>query len=327
MDAVTPSSTDRDFGSQLADHSLAVLLPCHNEEAAIAKVVQAFRTAFPHAHIFVYDNCSTDSTSAAAEKAGAIVRREPWPGKGNVVRRMFADIDADIYLMADGDGTYDATAAPEMVSRLLIEHLDMVVGTRRDVYDNAHRKGHGFGNMVFNKIYRSLFGPMFTDIFSGYRVFSRRFVKSFPAISSGFEIETEISVHASQLRMPTCEIPTEYGKREEGSSSKLRTFRDAARILLTIVRLFKEIKPARFYGLIAVILSTGAILISVPLFSTYLETGQVPRFPTAILATGMMLLAAISLGGGLLLESVANGRLEQKRLFYLSMTQLGKRKT
>lgn len=326
MDDTAAAAWTTDSKPTLAFASIAILLPCHNEAVAIAKVVQSFRSVLPDAHIFVYDNCSTDDTADVAREAGAIVRSEPWPGKGNVVRRMFADIDADIYLMADGDGTYDAEAAPLMVRRLIDEHLDMVVGTRKDVYDNAHRKGHGFGNMLFNKVYRGLFGPLFTDIFSGYRVFSRRFVKSFPAISSGFEIETEISVHASQLRMPIAEIPTRYGERDEGSTSKLRTFRDAFRILFTIVRLFKEIKPARFFGLIALVLTAVAILISLPLLATYLETGQVPRFPTAILATGMVLLAAISFAGGLLLDSVASGRLEQKRLFYLSMPQFGKRR-
>lgn len=302
--------------------TIAVVIPCHNEGPSIARVVADFRRELPGAYIFVYDNRSTDETAEQATQAGAIVRTEPWSGKGNVVRRMFADIDADLYIMADGDGTYDASAAGVMVNRLLNDHLDMVVGARRNVYEDAHRKGHGLGNRIFNAIYRSLFGPQFSDIFSGYRVFSRRFVKSFPAISSGFEVETEMSVHASQLRMPIAEIPTRYGARQEGSASKLHTFRDAFRILYTLVLLFKEIRPARFYGIIALILSVSAILISLPLLLTYVETGLVPRFPTAILATGMMLLAAMSLGVGLLLDSVARGRLEQKRLWYLSMPQL-----
>lgn len=302
--------------------TIAVLLPCYNEGLSISKVVNDFKAALPEAYIFVYDNNSADNTAEEASKAGAIVRSEPWPGKGNVVRRMFADIDADLYIMADGDGTYDASASTEMVSRLINEHLDMVVGTRNNVYENAHRKGHGFGNRLFNGIYRSLFGPLFTDIFSGYRVFSRRFVKSFPAISSGFEIETEMSAHASQLRMPIVEILTEYGARQEGSASKLRSFRDGFRILRTLLLFYKEIRPAWFYGIIALALSLLALAISVPLLITYLETGLVPRFPTAVLATGMMLLAAISFVSGLILDSVARGRLELKRLFYLSMTQL-----
>ncbi len=300
----------------------AVLIPCYNEGLSIAQVVTDFRKVLPDAMIFVYDNRSTDNTAEEAKRAGAIVRYEPWPGKGNVVRRMFADIDADIYIMADGDGTYDASKAAQMVELLLDQHLDMVVGTRENVFENAHRAGHGLGNRLFNTVYRSLFGPLFTDIFSGYRVFSRRYVKSFPAISSGFEIETEMSVHASQLRMPITEIPTEYGARQEGSESKLRTFRDAFRILRTFLLLFKEIRPARFYGTIAALLSIAAVFISLPLLLTYLETGLVPRVPTAILATGMMLLAAICLGGGMVLDSVARGRLEQKRLIYLGMPQL-----
>jgi len=207
-----------------------------------------FRKHLPSASIYVYDNRSSDGTAAAAREAGAIVRHELWPGKGNVVRRMFADVDADIYLMADGDGTYDASSAPGMVERLVVEQVDMVVGARKGVRSDAHRRGHGFGNRLFNLLYRRLIGPDFTDIFSGYRVFSRRFVKSFPAISSGFEIEAEMSVHASQLRMPIAEMETDYRERLRGSQSKLRTFRDALRILTTLVRLFKEIRPLLFYG-------------------------------------------------------------------------------
>ena len=301
---------------------IAVLVPCYNEEITIERVVRDFVNAIPTAHIFVYDNCSTDHTIVRARAAGAIVRNEPWPGKGNVVRRMFADIDADVYVMADGDATYDPTVAPYMILRLLAERLDMVVGTRSDVFSNAHRVGHGFGNRLFNRLYRGLFGPIFTDIFSGYRVFSRRFVKSFPAISSGFEIETEMSVHASQLRMPVSEIKTRYGAREEGSVSKLRTFRDAFRILGTFLLLYKEIYPARFFGAIAVFLALLALGLAYPLFETYFETGLVPRLPTAILTTGLVMLAAISLVSGLILDSVARGRLEHKRLLYLGLPQL-----
>ncbi|MBP7609413.1 MAG: glycosyltransferase [Steroidobacteraceae bacterium] len=301
--------------------AVAVLLPCFNEGLSIASVVADFQRALPSAHLFVYDNRSTDDTAKEAARAGAIVRTEPWPGKGNVVRRMFGDIEADIYVIADGDGTYDASEASRMVDKLLLEHLDMVVGTRMNVYADAHRKGHGFGNRLFNGLYGSLFGPLFTDIFSGYRVFSRRFVKSFPAVSSGFEIETEMSVHASQLRMPTAEIPTRYGMREEGSASKLRTFRDGWRILMTLLLLFKEIRPARFFGSIAAALSTVSLLLGAPLLYTFMHTGLVPRIPTAILATGLMLIAALSLGIGLVLDSVARGRLEQKRLIYLGMPQ------
>lgn len=302
--------------------NIAVLIPCYNEALSIAKVICDFRVALPSAKIYVYDNRSTDDTSSVARLAGAIVRFEPWPGKGNVVRRMFADIDADVYIMADGDGTYDPKVAPQMIAKLLNEHLDMVVGTRRDVYSNAHRLGHGIGNKLFNGIYRSLFGPLFTDIFSGYRVFSRRFVKSFPAISSGFEIETEMSVHASQVRMPIAEIQTEYGARQEGSVSKLRTFRDAFRILKTIALLFKEIQPARFYGGIAVLLLLISLVLGYPLLDTYMHTGLVPRIPTAILVTGIILLAGVSFGSGLVLDSVARGRLEMKRMVYLGFSLL-----
>lgn len=301
---------------------VAVLLPCFNEARSIANVVEEFRGVLPHALIFVYDNCSTDGTAAAAERAGALVRAESWPGKGNVVRRMFSDVDADIYVIADGDGTYDATAARGMVDLLIRDHLDMVVGTRANVYSNAHRKGHGAGNRLFNSLYIRLFGPLFTDIFSGYRVFSRRFVKSFPAISSGFEIETEISVHASQLRMPIAEVATEYRARVEGSFSKLRTIRDGLNILKTIVLLFKEIEPARFFGSFAVLFLGVALAFGTPVLLTFLETGLVPRLPTAVLATGLALLGAIALGVGLILDSVARGRLEHKRLVYLSMPQL-----
>ena len=317
-DTLTPSQADR----FIASLTIAVLLPCHNEALSIARVVAGFRAVLPTARIFVYDNRSTDDTSAVARAAGAIVRAEPWPGKGNVVRRMFADIDADVYLMADGDGTYDPAVAAEMVRRLVLEHLDMVVGTRRNVYENAHRKGHGFGNQVFNGFYRRLFGPLFTDIFSGYRVFSRRFVKSFPAVSSGFEIETEMSVQASQLRMPVAEIETTYGKREEGSSSKLRTYHDAFRILRTQVLLFKEVRPARFFGYIAAALVVLAVVLAYPVVVRFIEFHDVPRFPTAILSTGLVLLGAISSIAGLILDSVAAGRLEQKRLAYLRIPQL-----
>ena len=299
-------------------NKIAVLLPCYNEGLSIRKVVEDFRATLPSATIYVYDNRSSDNTADEARAAGAVVRKEQWPGKGNVVRRMFSDIDADIYLMADGDGTYDCSMAPQMIQRLIDEHLDMVVGTRRDVYENAHRMGHGFGNRLFNGLYCSLFGPLFNDIFSGYRVFSRRFVKSFPAVSSGFEIETEMSVHASQLRMPIAEIPTQYGARQEGTESKLRTVRDGLRILFTFLILFKEIRPARFFGVLAIALILVAVLLAVPLLFTYLQTGLVPRFPTAILATGLVLLGGIFMVSGLILDSVARGRLEQKRMWYVS---------
>lgn len=322
--AATPSEpATRSFGAL----KIAVVLPCYNEGLAIRAVVKKFQQVLPSAQVYVYDNRSSDNTASEARAAGALVRHEPWPGKGNVVRRMFADLDADIYLMADGDGTYDAERAPAMIARLIDEQLDMVVGTRENVYENAHRAGHGFGNRLFNGLYRRLFGRLFTDIFSGYRVFSRRFVKTFPAVSAGFEIETEMSVHASQLRMPIVEMPTAYGKRQEGSASKLNTIRDGIRILLTFMLLLKEVRPAQFYGSIAFGFMFVSIVLGIPLFETYAETGTVPRFPTAILATGLMLLAGISFMCGLILDSVARGRLEQKRIHYLQVprfkTELG----
>jgi glycosyltransferase involved in cell wall biosynthesis len=306
------------FNQNAPLHKIAVLLPCYNEELTIRKVVEDFKAVLPTATIYVYDNRSSDNTSQQARAAGAIVRREEWPGKGNVVRRMFSDIDADIYLMADGDGTYDPKAAPEMIQRLIDDHLDMVVGTRRDVYENAHRMGHGLGNQLFNRLYRNLFGPLFNDIFSGFRVFSHRFVKSFPAVSSGFEIETEMSVHACQLRMPIAEIPTEYGARQEGTESKLRTVRDGLRILVTFLILFKEIRPARFFGALAFAFLGLAVILAAPLLVTYLQTGLVPRIPTAILSTSLVLLGGIFMVSGLILDSVARGRLEQKRMWYLA---------
>lgn len=301
-----------------SDITIAVLLPCFNEGLSIRQVVETFRSVLPSAEIYVYDNNSTDNTAAEARAAGAIVRAEVWAGKGNVVRRMFCDIDADVYVMADGDGTYDASAAPTMIGMALRDHLDMVVGTRMNVYEDAHRKGHGFGNWLFNSMYRSLFGRLFNDIFSGYRVFTRRFVKSFPAVSSGFEIETEMSVHASQLRIPVAEYPTAYGARQEGSVSKLHTVRDALRILRTFVVLFKEYRPAAFFGSIAGVLVLAALALAVPLFMTYFATGLVPRFPTAVLVASMVLLAAVFGVSGLILDSVARGRLEQKRIWYMT---------
>jgi glycosyltransferase involved in cell wall biosynthesis len=297
---------------------IAVLVPCLNEALTIEKVVGDFHVALPGANIYVYDNCSTDDTSEIAARAGAVVREERWPGKGNVVRRMFADIEADVYIMVDGDGTYDAGAAPDMVRRLIQERLDMLVAVR----DGPHRRYHGFGNLVFNGIYRRLIGREYSDIFSGYRAFSHRFVKSFPAISCGFEIETEMSVHASLLRMPVSEMNTPYGERPSGSVSKLKTIRDSVRILKTILYLFKEIRPAVFFTTIAAIFAVTAIGFGIPLLKTYLETGLVPRFPTAILATGLMILSALSVVCGLILDTVAQGRLEQKRILYLAINHL-----
>lgn len=302
----------------LSAPTVAVLVPCHNEAQTIGGVVSAFMRALPGATVYVYDNRSTDGTAEAAAASGATVRREMRPGKGNVVRRMFGDVEADVYILVDGDGTYDADAAPRMVELLTMGMLDMVVANRQGVYQNAHRAGHGFGNRVFNAFYRAVFGSEFRDIFSGYRAFSRRFVKSFPAVSRGFEIETEMSVHASELRLPVAEIEAPYGQRPEGSVSKLNTFRDAARILRMMLILYKEVRPARFFGYIAAVLFSVALLLGIPLIETFLQTGLVPRFPTAILATGLAVLSAISLTCGLILDSVARSRLEQKRFAYLA---------
>jgi glycosyltransferase involved in cell wall biosynthesis len=298
--------------------SIAVLLPCYNEEAAVAQTVAAFRAALPDARIYVYDNNSADRTAEVARAAGAIVRTERMQGKGHVVRRMFADVDADIYLMADGDATYDAAAAPAMVRRLVDEQLDMVVGARKSEVEEAYRRGHRLGNRLFTGILASLFGRTFTDIFSGYRVFSRRFVKSFPALARGFETETEISVHALELAMPVGEIVTAYGARPEGSVSKLSTYRDGWRIMKTILHLFRIERPVLFYGGFAAFLAALAIVLGVPLAITYAETGLVPRFPTAILITGLMIVAALSFAVGLILDTVVRGRREVRRLHYLS---------
>lgn len=301
---------------------IAVLLPCHNEEATIAGVVLGFRAALPEARIIVFDNASDDATAAMARAAGAEVRAEPRRGKGNVVRRMFADIEADIYLMADGDGTYDAGAAPEMVRRLIADRVDMVVARRRDVTIDAGRAGHAFGNLVFNRLSGRLFGRDFTDIFSGYRAFSRRFVKSFPAVSSGFEIETEMSVHASQLKIPVAEIEAGYGVRPEGSTSKLATFRDGRRILWTFLLLLKETRPLAFFATLGLVFATLALLLATPLLMTWLETGLVPRLPTALLATGLMILAFLMISSGLTLDSLTRSRIESKRILYLAVPGL-----
>ena len=302
---------------------IAVLLPCYNEEAAIAQTIAGFRAALPTAHIYVYDNNSIDRTCAVAAEAGAIVRTERMQGKGHVVRRMFADVEADIYVMADGDATYDAAAAPELVKRLVDEQLDMVVGARKSEVEEAYRRGHRLGNRLFTGLLANLFGRSFSDIFSGYRVFSRRFVKSFPALSRGFETETEISVHALELAMPVAEIVTAYGARPEGSESKLSTYRDGWRIMKTILHLFRIERPVLFYGGFGVFLAAFAIVISIPLVITYMETGLVPRFPTAILATGLMIVAFLSFMCGLILDTVVRGRREVRRLHYLSLPVVG----
>jgi glycosyltransferase involved in cell wall biosynthesis len=301
--------------------AIAVLIPCQNEAATIGTVVRDFRAALPQARICVFDNASKDATAAAAHAAGAEVFSERRRGKGNVVRRMFAEISADVYVIVDGDGTYDASAVPELVKMIVDDRLDMAIGVRANVRENAHRRGHALGNRVFNRLYGALFGYAFGDLFSGYRAFSRRFVKSFPALSSGFEIETELSVHATQLRLPIGEIVLPYAKRADGSQSKLRSVSDGWRIFRTLIYLLKETRPAVFFGLPAAAFLLAAIVLAAPLVETYVETGLVPRFPTAILCMGLVILSCMSATCGLILDSLARFRVEQKRMLYLALTQ------
>ena len=298
---------------------IAVLVPCFNEEASIGRVVTDFLAVMPSARVYVYDNNSSDRTVQEAERAGAVVRREPWQGKGNVVRRMFADVEADVYVLVDGDGTYDAFVAPRLVSVLLEDGLDMVNAARVATATEAFRPGHRFGNRFLTSLVTSVFGRRITDILSGYRIFSRRFVKSFPALASGFEIETELTVHALELRMPIAEVATSYGARLPGSASKLRTYTDGLRILKTIVVLVKEERPLAFFTGLFVFLVSLSLLLGWPLLAEFLETGLVPRLPTAVLATGLMLLAFLSLACGMILDTVTRGRRELKRLQYLSV--------
>jgi glycosyltransferase involved in cell wall biosynthesis len=306
------------------NRTIAVLLPCFNEAAAIGSVVAGFQRALPTARIYVYDNNSTDRTREEAARAGAIVRSELHQGKGNVVRRMLADIEADIYVLADGDATYDADAAGTLIDTLITRNLDMVVGSRRG-RDGAYPPGHQAGNRFFNLVVTHLFGAGFTDILSGYRVLSRRFAKSFPVSSSGFEIETELSVHALDLKIAVAEMPLPYGARPAGSQSKLRTWRDGWRILMTTLRLHKELQPFRFFGAIGAALIAAAIGLALPLFQTWLETGLVPRFPTAILATGIIQLGFLSFACGLVIEAIARARREAKRMRFLDLASVADR--
>jgi glycosyltransferase involved in cell wall biosynthesis len=299
---------------------VAVLIPCYNEEAAIAAVVRDFRAALPAARIYVYDNNSTDRTRQLAEQAGAVVRLETRQGKGHVVCRMFADVDADVYVLVDGDDTYDAASAPKMVQKLAAQQLDVVTGVRVTQSSGAYRPGHVLGNRLLTGLVGSLFENRFSDMLSGYRVFSRRFVKSFPALVSGFEIETAFTVHALELRMPSGEISTPYKDRPAGSASKLRTFHDGSRILLTILRLLLEVRPLALLGTCGVLSALASIVLAIPIFITYAETGLVPRLPTAVLSASLMLLAFLSLATGLILDSVTLGRREAKRLAYLDIS-------
>ena len=298
---------------------IAVLLPCYNEAATVGSVVRGFRAALPDAHIHVYDNNSTDGTALHAMLAGAHVVRERRQGKGHVVRRMFADIDADIYIIADGDGTYAPEDAEELVRTLLTERADMVVGTRRGVHDDAGRQGHAFGNRLFNILYRAIFGPDFTDIFSGYRAFSRRFVKSFPAVSGGFEIETEMSVHASRLKLPVSELELHYGRRPEGSHSKLSTFRDGGKILWMFAMLMKETRPFAFFGTISVLFMLASLGFMGPVLAEYFATGLVSRMPTWVLSTALAMISIMLFTAGVILDSVARARAEQLRIHYMSL--------
>jgi glycosyltransferase involved in cell wall biosynthesis len=302
----------------LSSLRIAVLVPCFNEEAAIATVVGDFRKALPSATLYVYDNNSKDRTAAVAREAGAEVRTERRQGKGHVVRRMFADIDADIYVLVDGDATYDAQSAPRMVEVLVNERLDMVVGRRVDQGKAAYRMGHRTGNRLLTEFLASVFGEEFKDILSGYRVFSRRFVKSFPVLSDGFEIETELAVYALELALPVAELDTPYYARPEGSFSKLNTWRDGFRILGTILKLYRSERPLRFFAAIGISLALVSIGLAIPIFITYFEQGLVPRLPTAVLSTGLMIVAILSVASGLVLDTVTRGRREMKLLAYLA---------
>jgi glycosyltransferase involved in cell wall biosynthesis len=303
--------------------TVAVLLPCYNEAAAIGKVIEDFRRVLPRARVYVYDNNSKDDTSGVAQRAGAIVRTEKQQGKGNVVRRMFADIDADVYVLVDGDDTYEAAAAPKMIERLVLERLDMITGVRREVAKDAYRRGHRFGNWMLTGLVRWIFSANVGDMLSGYRVLSRRFVKSFPTQASGFGIETEMTVHGLEMLMPLAEMETDYKERPPGSVSKLNTYRDGFRILFLILTLAKEERPLFFFGMIALALALASIGLSIPILITYLNTGLVPRFPTLIAATALMLAAFLSFFSGLILDTVTRGRWETKRLSYLQLPPPG----
>ena len=302
---------------------IAVLVPCYNEEVAIAKVVADFRAALPEATIYVYDNNSTDGTVEVARRAGAVVGRETHQGKGNVVRRMFADVDADVIVLVDGDATYDAASARALIARLLEDRLDMVVAARVHRDESAFRMGHRIGNRLFSASVDWVFNATFTDILTGYRVFSRRFVKSFPVLSRGFEIEIELTVHALELELPTAEMATPYYARPAGSASKLSTWRDGLRILSTIINLYRSERPLAFFAGLGIALAVVSVVLAIPIFVTYLEQGLVPRVPTAILSTGLMLLAFLFVAAGLILDTVTRGRREMKLLAYLAQRAPG----
>jgi glycosyltransferase involved in cell wall biosynthesis len=296
---------------------VAVLIPCYNEAATIGTVIKDFRAALPTAAIYVYDNNSSDDTIKVADQAGALIRREYQQGKGHVVRRMFADIEADVYVLVDGDDTYEASAAGRLVDKLMSDGLDLVTAKRKAISGEAYRFGHQFGNRLLTFLVAKSFGSRVSDMLSGYRILSRRFVKSFPVLTGGFEIETELTAHALELGMPQDEVETVYRERPAGSDSKLSTYRDGAKILLTIVRLLKAERPLAFFSVWFVILFATSTILAWPILITFLDTGLVPRVPTAILSTGIMLLAFLSLASGLILDTVTRGRREFKRLSYL----------
>jgi glycosyltransferase involved in cell wall biosynthesis len=312
--------------SAVGGHQIAVLVPCYNEELTIGNVVTAFRAALPEAAIYVYDNNSTDRTIEVATAAGAICRRESQQGKGNVVRRMFADIEADVYVMVDGDDTYDATSARRLIAPVLYEQADMVNAVRIATAKLAYRPGHRFGNVMLTGVLSRTFGNQTTDMLSGYRAMSRRFVKSFPALSEGFEIETEITVHALELGLRIVEITAPYRERPEGSESKLRTVRDGIRILRVILLLLKAERPFRFFASISIVIFLVMAVLAAPLIVTYLETGLVPRLPTAVLVTGLSITGLLTLMSGVILETVTRGRRESKRMHYLSYPALQDRR-
>lgn len=298
---------------------IAVLVPCYNEALTVATVIADFRKALPNASIHVYDNNSKDDTAAIAQANGAEVSRVGYQGKGHVVRRLFADIEADLYVLVDGDATYDAASAPAMIEHLFASGADTVVGVRKAIANHAaYRPGHALGNRILTGFLGLLFGRPCRDILSGYRIFSRRFVKSFPLLSAGFEIETELTVHALELRLPVAEYDTPYGERPEGSESKLNTIRDGIRIVITMVKLFSAERPLIFYSLLGALLLGIGVMLAIPVIVTYAQTGLVPRFPTAILSTGLTLLAALSFAAGLILDTVTRGRRELKMLHYLA---------
>lgn len=323
MATESTTSATADGSARLAGYKIAVLVPCYNEEVAVAKVVEDFRAALPEATVFVYDNNSTDNTVAAARAAGAEVYRETRQGKGFVVRRMFTDVEADIYVLVDGDATYDAPSVRKMIARLVDERLDMVVGSRVHREKAAYRAGHETGNRLLTRFVASVFGPSFNDMLSGYRVFSRRFVKSFPVLSGGFEIETELTIHALELGLAVAEIDTPYYARLEGSSSKLNTWRDGFRILWTILQLYRAERPLPFFSAVGFALAIVSVALAVPIVITFVETGMVPRLPTAILSTGLMLVAFLSFAVGLVLDTVTRGRREMKLLAFLALRAPG----